>query len=260
MIIQRVYPLYSENQGFVLDHRRFEDHYVFVHFLSSVITFNDVIIKPGACIMYKPFSHRYFRAETEPLLHDWFHATGNIEELADKYGVELNKFYYPNNDDIITRIIQDIEIEKLLPSPFSESFYSLKVEELIMRIAQGSCQPHPTDSDTYERFLQLRSKIQKEYYKIHDVAALSDLVGLSPSRFFVLYKKIFGVSPKQDLINIRIEHAKYRLKQRQYTVTELAESIGYTNPYHFIRQFKQMSGVSPLQYAKKYSYKYDEKD
>ena len=38
----------------------------------------------------------------------------------------------------------------------------------------------------------------------------------------------------------------------QATVEELADRLGYTNPYHFIRQFKSITGRTPGQYRKEY--------
>lgn len=254
MHIESVHALWPEKQGWVLERNCHEDFYVFIHFLSDVSTKDNKTVKAGACIIYKPFSYRYFRVESEPLLHDWFHVKGNIEELTDKYGIELNKFYYPGNDSIITSIIQELELETLTSAPFYREICSLKIEELFARIARGTNRINSTDTDTYKRFLKLRSYLQTKYYEIKNVELLALEVGLSPSRFYVLYKEIFGISPKQDLINIRIEHAKQLLQQKQYTITEIAEITGYTNPYHFIRQFKIQTGYSPLQFSKKYSY------
>lgn len=250
MEIEKIHTLWREKQGFVLERNRDEDYYVFIHFLSNVKLKDGEAVKAGACIMYKPFSYRYFHSDSQPLIHDWFHVRGNINEITDKYGIELNKFYYPYNDHEITSIVQELELETLISAPFSNEIRSLKIEELIAKIARGSKHLIQTDSITYERFLQLRSFMQSKYNEIQNVESLASMVGLSPSRFYVLYKKIFDISPKQDLLNIRIEHAKLLLYQNRHTISEIAEITGYTNPFHFIRQFKLKTGKSPLQFSK----------
>ncbi|MBE7012127.1 MAG: helix-turn-helix transcriptional regulator [Ruminococcaceae bacterium] len=74
---------------------------------------------------------------------------------------------------------------------------------------------------------------------------------LSPSRFCQLYTNFFNISPKKDLQNIRIEHAKTLLSTGNYSVKEIAEMIGYDTEYYFIRKFKKTIGVTPGFYLKK---------
>ncbi|MBQ1935624.1 MAG: helix-turn-helix transcriptional regulator, partial [Clostridia bacterium] len=70
-------------------------------------------------------------------------------------------------------------------------------------------------------------------------------VQLSRSRFSVLYQKIFHVSPIRDLIRARIERACYYLSSGTQSIPEIAELCGYQNEYHFIRQFKEETGMTP---------------
>lgn len=65
-----------------------------------------------------------------------------------------------------------------------------------------------------------------------------------------LYRQIFGISPKKDLQNVRIEHAKLLLSKGDCTVKEIAEMIGYDTEYYFIRKFKEITGKTPGHYLK----------
>ena len=251
MKISSIHALWPEKQGFVLERNYTEGYYVFIHFLSNVRFKDNEVILPGGCIFYKPYSYRYFSADSEALLHDWFHAYGDIDILLKKYGLEFNKVYYPN-DNSITKIIKELEVENLMSRSFSESFTNIKLEELVLKIARGIEAPLPADTSTYKRFLKLRSYIQTNYASLQNVEDLCNMVNLSPSRFYVLYKKIFNISPKKDLINTKIEHAKLLLKQKKYSVLEIAEATGYQNEFHFIRQFKERTGATPLEYSKKF--------
>ena len=79
---------------------------------------------------------------------------------------------------------------------------------------------------------------------------LSKLVNLSPSRFQVVYKNIFGISPIDDLIKARVAAAKNMLCVLDTPVFEIARALGYNNQFHFIRQFKKQTGFSPTEYRK----------
>ena len=100
-----------------------------------------------------------------------------------------------------------------------------------------------------EAFAELRSIIQLNCQLSWSIEGMAKLVHLSSPRFYGLYKKIFGVSPRQDLIQKRIEVAqKLLLEDKKSSISKISESIGYSNQYHFIRQFKQITGVTPGQF------------
>ncbi len=83
---------------------------------------------------------------------------------------------------------------------------------------------------------------------LQDIAAVANL---SPNAFCRFFKKRTNKSYVQFLIEIRIEKACQLLaKQRDYSVTEISELVGFRNLSNFNRKFKQLKGVSPLAYRK----------
>lgn len=66
-----------------------------------------------------------------------------------------------------------------------------------------------------------------------------------------LFKKTTGFTINQYITNKRILKSRELLKSG-YSVTHVAELIGYQNDSHFIRTFKKLVGITPKQYAIKY--------
>jgi AraC-like DNA-binding protein len=49
-----------------------------------------------------------------------------------------------------------------------------------------------------------------------------------------------------DLLNqARYAQARKKLKHTRLPVAEIAESLGYSDPAHFVRAFRRWSGLSP---------------
>ena len=81
---------------------------------------------------------------------------------------------------------------------------------------------------------------------------MAGLLPLSTSRFHAVYKSQFGTSPMRDLQEARIIRAKaLLLAERDWTLGRIAECIGFADQYQFIRQFKQVTGLSPGAWRKK---------
>ena len=102
----------------------------------------------------------------------------------------------------------------------------------------------------YNELCTLRSEIYREPMAEYTVEKLAEKMSLSPPHFQALYKNEFGVSCYEDVLNARMEKAKYYLKNTSLSVKEVAELCGYANDVHFIRQFKQRTGMTAGQFRK----------
>lgn len=71
-----------------------------------------------------------------------------------------------------------------------------------------------------------------------------------------LFKKEIGVTPHEYLTRMRMQRAKAIMlsgvtnRYSDYSVTQIAEACGFTEPLYFSRVFKKYYGVAPSQYQK----------
>ena len=80
------------------------------------------------------------------------------------------------------------------------------------------------------------------------VCKLAALCGISEVYFRRLFLQIFGISPKEYIIQKRIEYAKTLLSCGDFSVSEVGSLCGYAEPCHFSREFSKRVGTSPVQY------------
>jgi len=64
-------------------------------------------------------------------------------------------------------------------------------------------------------------------------------------------KKFTGETPYDYLINIKIETAKTLMLTSSHSIGRIAEIMGYNDLYHYSKQFKQKTGISPSAYREK---------
>ena len=212
MEITYIKSLWPENEEFKLVRDNIGNQYIFLHFLTPsnlILDGETVTVAEGSCILYDKFSYQCIFQDGCGLIHDWIHIEGDMDILVKKYGFEYNKIYKVFNDSKITKIIQSMESEYAINNKFSKELINIKLEELIINIihaSDNSINSKYINSAVIKRFLGLRSKINLTYNEEWDVDKMAAEVNLSTSRFYKIYKEIFGISPKKYLQDIRIEH------------------------------------------------------
>jgi len=73
-------------------------------------------------------------------------------------------------------------------------------------------------------------------------------LGSSAAVLHELFKKHTGISPLQYLIDLRLRDSRVLLRTPGLTLAALAPKVGFRDPYHFSRVFKQKVGLSPSEF------------
>ncbi len=74
---------------------------------------------------------------------------------------------------------------------------------------------------------------------------LSDLCQMSRFQFTRQFKKSVGCTFQNYLLNIRVDKAKQLLKNPKARITDIAYTVGFSDPGYFTRAFKKATGRSP---------------
>ena len=80
---------------------------------------------------------------------------------------------------------------------------------------------------------------------------MAEAFALSTAQFSRLFKQHFGASPVRYLTRLRIDHAAELLHRTDLKLAAIAARVGYDDPYHFSRVFKQTTGLAPSAYRGK---------
>ena len=75
-------------------------------------------------------------------------------------------------------------------------------------------------------------------------------VGLSASQLQKNFSAKMGRTVMGFLAELRIEEAKFLIRQQEYTFTEIAEKLCFCSVHHFSRRFKQFTELTPSEYAR----------
>ena len=254
MLVHSVRHNWPKNAGFSKDRPRGRKEYTFAHFCTPVQvtcgtqTFE---VKAGGCILVAPGVTYHLYAPV-PLVHNWMHLYPDAGSLVEELGLPLNVPVYPQRNALITEKIRQIEAEFYSDNGFREKMLDIYIQSFLIWLYRA-LQPDTTSvmvSHTIKKTMkELRMEILSSPEKKWTLAQLAERVPLSPSRFHAVYKALFGTTPTRDMIDIKIYTAKTLLRsQPELSMKELAEKLGYNDQYHFIRQFREVAGITPGKY------------
>lgn len=99
----------------------------------------------------------------------------------------------------------------------------------------------------YRRLVQAKLFIDKNYHNPIDLNDIADEAYFSKYHFIRLFKNIYGKTPHQYLIQVRVENARLLLK-RGLSVADVCYAVGFDSVTSFSALFKKITSCSPANY------------
>ncbi len=139
--------------------------------------------------------------------------------------------------------------------PGRSAMIALAVSELTIRLLHHQtrdfilsfCQQQP-DHNGLSAVIQFIEQHLNENLEVDDLARLACM---SRTKFFNEFKQHLGCTPMAFQLQSRLKKAATMLKSGE-KVTTSCFALGFTNPSHFSRCFKQFYGLTPRQYKERH--------
>lgn len=134
------------------------------------------------------------------------------------------------------------------PSQVNPGLLRLKVMELLYNVMDCS-------KNIFRQMLQLRQPVKTDIRRVVEenytspisLDELAYLSGRSLSSFKREFQDIYGEPPARWIREKRLSKAQQMLRSSSLSVADVAYSLGFENPTHFSRIFKQQYGYAPSQ-------------
>ena len=145
-------------------------------------------------------------------------------------------------EEVKLRVIKLLEERERLREQFMKNFNLPPAEETPQKNPAENL-----DSAFMRQFMKLvEESFQDPEFNIEKV---SEQIGLSRVHLYRKVKGALGVSPTDFLRDYRLKRAADMLREKRYTVSEVAYQTGFTSPAYFTKCFKQAYGVTPTEYV-----------
>lgn len=236
-----------------------------------------VTLVPGSFIFFNPDTSYTKRIESEievstltvlfdpDFIHEFEGSTLFREYLSPEYAdrfkqreCRLVEFIYPLESNIkfnVLQLVRQMEQESGDPRLLVEylnhtllDYYEIYESEVIKREASLQFLNGSTKAEILKRLSVARDYMISNYKNRIQLEEIAQMACLSVNHLLRTFKQAYQQSPHQFLTKVRLQQAKYLLKNTDYPVGEIVDIVGFECPSSFIRLFRNSFNITPGQY------------
>lgn len=178
--------------------------------------------------------------------------------LKDEKGV--NQFYHVGNCGIFFKdVLDDVNDYKDFVLARKFNLQCITMQMFLNQITQFDDDKRNSNDQKVLRISELKTIenlagfIENNITGDLSIKNLSRQSGLNPNKLQSGFKYLFSNSINQFIINIRLDHAKDLLKNKEYNIGNVTAEIGLESNSYFAKIFKKKFGITPKKYQKLYN-------
>ncbi|GAA0891595.1 hypothetical protein GCM10009122_12740 [Fulvivirga kasyanovii] len=137
----------------------------------------------------------------------------------------------------------DMLIRTILDNVILENFSAIQVSSKLGVVKNS------TRVSLYKRLSMAKAWVEQNHASAVTVEEMADIAMINPYHFIRIFKKTYGLTPHQYLIEVRIDKARLLLSERGRSVSSVCHAVGFDSLSSFSRLFKARVGVSPRLYG-----------
>lgn len=230
--------------------KSFEIEYYLENAFETYLNGEKIPILADRILIARPGDVRYSRLPFKTV----FLKFNAYDELADML-YSAPKYFTAVHKNQILELLHEIIVlnEREEKDPLISGGKLLTLLSII--INDGKCEKR--GQGVNRQLMHRAKKYIEDHFREHiSTTDIAENLGLSESRFRVLFAAVYGISPHKYLTDIRISAAKEMLWNTGIPLVEIAEKCGFGSQQYFNDTFKKNVGLSPgkyrVQFAKRY--------
>ena len=182
---------------------------------------------------------------------------GNQKQLDSEVPTTPVNFverFYPRDERLIAILTvihnstnssaEDIEIQQQL---FALTEHLLLVHEKVnQEIDALKFTKASTREEIYKRLHIARDYMLSNLSQSQNLEQIATLAGFAPHHFLRLFKEVFGTTPHQYLLTMRLDKARSLVRNSTASVNEICADVGFSSLGSFSSLYKKKFLLSPL--------------
>lgn len=210
-------------------------------------------MNPGSAILFDKNKRIHYGSSEKNYNDDWIHFTISPEDtILTKAMIPFGLPFMPLAFSDITQYVKLLVKEQYRASSCGPDIQDSLMHALLLKLKEQREENIPDNSRYYTEFSKLREEIINAPGIKWDIPQIAGKLHMSVSYFQHLYKEMFGISCKKDIILSRISNSKFYLEETDMDISSVAAFCGYEDEIYYMKQFKKFEGKTPSQYRKQF--------
>ncbi|MGN1480959.1 AraC family transcriptional regulator [Porcipelethomonas sp.] len=213
-------------------------------------------VSAGQCVFIdckNPHSYRCDKNDPWELL--WLHFNGISAQYYYSLFTEAKSrnccVFIPQNLENIKLILNKIIYNNAHKSDNTEIINAKLITDLLTSVITNYCIYEEDESEKYTcKLSAVKDYLDNHFTESINLDKLSDIFYISKFYLTREFKKKYGITIIQYIINKRIEYAKELLRSTDKSIEEISEICGFNDPSYFSKQFKKNESITCLNYRK----------
>lgn len=209
-------------------------------------------LKKDQLVIVNPKVHHTERSPSANKMHYIVLGIDNLQFHFDKKGTFLpfQIFELPSQREMILPLLESIikELQKKENSYEEICQHYLHILLLLIQRITGKEFILSAPSSIPYECERAKSYMEEHFREPVTLDLLAKLLHWDKFYFSHQFSNAYGISPIHFVLNLRVEHSKQLLRTTDYSITQIAESSGFSSQNYFSQIFKKNTGISPRQY------------
>lgn len=143
------------------------------------------------------------------------------------------------------RTAMELGVNYFLPKPVSRVELNQTLQKVVKKVDHGA------GEGEYSHVIRTaKAYVDLNFNQPLTLNEVAEKVYVAPAYFSTLFKKETGVSFVQYMTSVRLANARRMLDDLSYSVSQVAEAVGYKDVKYFSKLFTEKYGISPVQFRK----------
>lgn len=179
--------------------------------------------------------------------HEWFHFKSIALERHPGFRHIVSVPSTPQMDDAWRRFMKEVIADaRSFENVYESHLLGRQIIFPFMQKIESESGRNPGEAQT--QFGDVLQYVGDSYMNPIQIPDLAAMAGMPHNKFSSLFRKAFGISPKEYVVNVRIAHAKILLLTTEMTGSQIAFKCGFNDIYFFFRCFRKRCGMTPGKY------------
>ncbi len=214
--------------------------------------FNGMPIERGSCYLSVPGQKYSIESDVkEPLVHYWIELSGSKAPL---YVERMLGFIQPgvtalSSIERYERVFSELLFDN--PADYKMSTYLYSVFFHLLSLHQNETREEDAVPKPMLMYLEAVDYIESHLNCQIKVTDLCDRLHIVPDYLYKIFKRYSGLSTQEYIINSKMHMATNLLASSEYSVSSIADMVGYVDQGQFAKVFRRVHGLTPSEFRRK---------